>query len=203
MTPPVSRRDFARLFALGGSAALFADPAWARQATAPPPLAPGGAAAGEAFWKSVRAQFVMPPDLAVMNAANLCPASRPVARGADPRDAQRRRRPLAQQPRPADAREGGHAQGAGGVPARHARRDHHHAQHQRVEQPGLERPRPQGRRRGDRPCRQPPEQPQRVEREGQALRLLGGRSCRRRTRTRAWTTTSTPSPRRSRRGRRS
>ena len=40
-------------------------------------LAPGGAAAGEVFWKSVRDQFVMPPDLAVMNAANLCPASRP------------------------------------------------------------------------------------------------------------------------------
>ena len=29
------------------------------------------------FWTSVREQFVMPPDLAVMNAANLCPASRP------------------------------------------------------------------------------------------------------------------------------
>ena len=28
----VSRRNFARLFALGGSAALFSDPAWARQA---------------------------------------------------------------------------------------------------------------------------------------------------------------------------
>ena len=41
------------------------------------PLAIGGAAAGEAFWTSVRDQFVMPPDLAVMNAANLCPASRP------------------------------------------------------------------------------------------------------------------------------
>jgi selenocysteine lyase/cysteine desulfurase len=78
MTPPVSRRHFARLFALGGSAALFADPAWARQAPPPPSLAPGGASAGEAFWTSVREQFVMPPDLAVMNAANLCPASRPV-----------------------------------------------------------------------------------------------------------------------------
>src|SRR5262249_42710262 len=28
-----------------------------------------------AFWKSVREQFVMPPDLGVLNAANLCPAS--------------------------------------------------------------------------------------------------------------------------------
>lgn len=79
MTPAFSRRRFAQVFAFGGSAALFADPAWARQAPAPTPLAPGGAASGEAFWKSVRAQFVMPPDLSVMNAANLCPASRPVA----------------------------------------------------------------------------------------------------------------------------
>ena len=50
MTGPVSRRDFARLFALGGSAALFADPAWARQAPSAPALDAGGAAAGEAFW---------------------------------------------------------------------------------------------------------------------------------------------------------
>jgi selenocysteine lyase/cysteine desulfurase len=78
MTPSVSRRHFARLFALGGSAALFADPAWARQAPPTPPLNPAGASAGEAFWKSVREQFVMPAELSVMNAANLCPASRPV-----------------------------------------------------------------------------------------------------------------------------
>jgi isopenicillin-N epimerase len=74
----VSRRDFTKLFALGGSAALFADPLWAEAAPPRQALAPGGAAAGEAFWKSVRAQFVMPPNLAVMNAANLCPASSPV-----------------------------------------------------------------------------------------------------------------------------
>lgn len=77
MSLPVSRRHFARLFALGGSAALFHDSAWAQQAPPPSPLAPGGAAAGEAFWTSVRAQFIVPPDLGVMNAANLCPASRP------------------------------------------------------------------------------------------------------------------------------
>ena len=77
MTDSVSRRDFGRLFALGGSAALFADRAWARQPSSTPGLDSRGAAAGEAFWQSVRGQFVMPPDLAVMNAANLCPASRP------------------------------------------------------------------------------------------------------------------------------
>ncbi len=78
MPAPVTRRDFARLFAIGGSAALFADPVWAGQAPVAPALVPGGPAAGEAFWTSVRGQFVMPPDLAVMNAANLCPSSRPV-----------------------------------------------------------------------------------------------------------------------------
>jgi isopenicillin-N epimerase len=78
MAAPVSRRDFTRLFALGGSAALFADPAWASQAARAPAFAPGGAASGEAFWKGVREQFVMPADLAVMNAANLCPSSRVV-----------------------------------------------------------------------------------------------------------------------------
>jgi isopenicillin-N epimerase len=73
----VSRRDFARLFAVGGSAALFSDPAWARE-NAQAAFAPTISGSGEAFWKSVRAQFVMPPELGVMNAANLCPASRPV-----------------------------------------------------------------------------------------------------------------------------
>ncbi len=77
MSETVSRRHFARLFAIGGSAALIADPVWARQTAPAPALAPGGPSAGEPFWTSVRGQFVMPPDLAVMNAANLCPASRP------------------------------------------------------------------------------------------------------------------------------
>ena len=78
MAGSVSRRDFARLFAVGGSAALFADPVWAKSATQAPAFNPGSAGSGEAFWKSVREQFVMPADLGVLNAANLCPASRPV-----------------------------------------------------------------------------------------------------------------------------
>jgi selenocysteine lyase/cysteine desulfurase len=77
MAHSVSRRDFARLFAVGGSAALFADPAFARLMPKAVPLPSGGASLGEAFWTDVRDQFVMPPDLAVINAANLCPASRP------------------------------------------------------------------------------------------------------------------------------
>ena len=78
MAASVSRRDFARLFAVGGSAALFADPVWAAQHAQTPPLTTSLSGTGEAFWKSVRAQFVMPPDLGVLNAANLCPAPRPV-----------------------------------------------------------------------------------------------------------------------------
>ena len=78
MAQSVSRRNFAKLFALGGSAALFADPAWAKEYGQAHSATPTIGGTGEAFWKSVRAQFVMPPDLGVLNAANLCPASRPV-----------------------------------------------------------------------------------------------------------------------------
>ena len=72
----ITRRDFTRLFAVGGSAALFAHPEFA--AARPAPLPAAGAPATDAFWDTVRAQFVMPPGLTVMNAANLCPSSRPV-----------------------------------------------------------------------------------------------------------------------------
>ena len=71
----VSRRDFARVLALGG-AGTFLRPgvAWPRAAALPPtPPAPD-----ERFWQTVRDQFVMPPDLAMLNAANLCPSSAPV-----------------------------------------------------------------------------------------------------------------------------
>ena len=79
MAANVSRRNFAKLFAVGGSAALLADPIFAREMAAAGDILPAGPSAGEPFWTSVREQFVMPPDLAVMNAANLCPASRPAA----------------------------------------------------------------------------------------------------------------------------
>jgi len=68
----LSRRDWVRL--LGGSAAalwLPRDLAWA----SPGPLPPAPAAPDEAYWSAVRDQFVMPKDLAVLNAANLCPSS--------------------------------------------------------------------------------------------------------------------------------
>ena len=70
----LSRRDFARLLTLGGSTALMPEPllAW------PPPLQSTPERPDERFWQSVRKQFLMPPDLAVMNAANLCPSPAPV-----------------------------------------------------------------------------------------------------------------------------
>src|SRR5262245_42532989 len=71
----MNRRDFARLLAIGG-AAPFLTPgkAWA----APSDLPPTPASPDERFWSSVREQFVMPPDLTMLNAANLCPSSAPV-----------------------------------------------------------------------------------------------------------------------------
>src|SRR6266852_3098304 len=71
----MNRREFARLLAIGG-AAPFLTPAtaWPRSLDLPPtPASPD-----EKFWMSVRDQFVMPKELTMLNAANLCPSSGPV-----------------------------------------------------------------------------------------------------------------------------
>lgn len=71
----VSRRDFTRFLALTGSAALWPDfPRGLIHA----PLPPTPAEPDEKFWLDVRARFLLPPDLAFVNAANLCPTSLPV-----------------------------------------------------------------------------------------------------------------------------
>jgi selenocysteine lyase/cysteine desulfurase len=71
----VSRRASLRL--LGASAPTL----WlARETTAqarPAPLPPAPATPDERYWEALREQFVMPRDLAVLNAANLCPSSLP------------------------------------------------------------------------------------------------------------------------------
>ena len=69
-----SRRDFARIFALGGSAALFAarPNAWSADTLAP------ASPSDERGWQKIRDQFVMPPDYVCLNAANLCPSPVPV-----------------------------------------------------------------------------------------------------------------------------
>lgn len=83
-----SRRDFARLVALSGTAALFPDTVLASTGThaltvddlgltnAPLPRTPVDP--DEKFWHEVRARFLLPRDLGFMNAANLCPTSLPV-----------------------------------------------------------------------------------------------------------------------------
>jgi isopenicillin-N epimerase len=75
--PVVSRRDFARLVALTGSAAflpsLHPGAALVTSALPPTPEEPD-----EAFWGEVRSRFLLPPDFAFLNAANLCPTSVPV-----------------------------------------------------------------------------------------------------------------------------
>src|SRR5712692_7522616 len=71
----MNRREFARLLAIGG-AAQFVTPelTWARAAKLPStPASPD-----EKFWMSVREQFVMPRELTMLNAANLCPSAGPV-----------------------------------------------------------------------------------------------------------------------------
>ena len=69
----VSRRDFARFLALSGSVFLR-EPllAW------PAPLQQTPERPDEQFWLKVRQQFLMPTELAVLNAANLCPSPAPV-----------------------------------------------------------------------------------------------------------------------------
>ena len=77
MPPPsMNRRDFARLFAAGGSAALLGHPAFGRPASRPraAPLVRRTRTGQEVDWEEVRARFLMPPELSVMNAANLCPS---------------------------------------------------------------------------------------------------------------------------------
>jgi isopenicillin-N epimerase len=71
----VSRREFTRLLALTGSAAMLREfPAGLTQT----PLPPTPAEPTEKFWQDVRARFLMPKDLAFVNAANLCPTPLPV-----------------------------------------------------------------------------------------------------------------------------
>src|SRR6186713_1976057 len=85
-----SRRDFARLLALSGSASLVPSSLLARGRDARDafevsfaPLAQTPANPDEAFWRDVRARFLVPRDLAFLNAANLCPASLPAIEAMD------------------------------------------------------------------------------------------------------------------------
>lgn len=68
----MDRREFTRLFALGGSAALLGHPRF--PGFEAPALASQALRPGAVEWGEVRRQFLMPPDVSVLNAANLCPS---------------------------------------------------------------------------------------------------------------------------------
>src|SRR5437870_5121574 len=72
----MSRRQFAGRLGMAGVGAMLARPAQSVRPQTVAPAAPAGA--GESYWRTVRAQFLMPADLGVMNAANLCPSPAPV-----------------------------------------------------------------------------------------------------------------------------
>ena len=83
--PTLSRRDFARVLAISGSASFLPARAFAQPfvnlgdlgfSSGPLPRTP--AEPDEAYWREVRARFLIPKDVAFFNAANLCPMSVPV-----------------------------------------------------------------------------------------------------------------------------
>lgn len=67
-----TRREFSGALVLGGYAALFARSGQAFEGT---PLRATPAKPDEGFWTDVKSQFLVPREVAVLNAANLCPAS--------------------------------------------------------------------------------------------------------------------------------
>ncbi|MAR44532.1 MAG: hypothetical protein CME03_00045 [Gemmatimonadaceae bacterium] len=76
MNGSIDRREFTRLFAFGGSAALLGHPRF--KGVAAPQLTPDRVRPGAVDWASVREQFLIPEEVTVLNAANLCPAPRQV-----------------------------------------------------------------------------------------------------------------------------
>jgi selenocysteine lyase/cysteine desulfurase len=89
MTPKqsgIDRRTFARMLAFGAPAAAWTAPLAAgvdQGGQAVRPLPPTPSKPDEAFWRAVRQQFLVPADLAILNAANLCPSSLPAIDAAD------------------------------------------------------------------------------------------------------------------------
>jgi isopenicillin-N epimerase len=80
----MNRRDFGRLVALAGSAAIV--PGGARAfgaALTGAALPPTPAAPNEAYWSRVRDQFLVPREVSFLNAANLCPTSLPALQALD------------------------------------------------------------------------------------------------------------------------
>jgi len=76
----LNRRDFARVFALSGTAALLPTRAWAVDDfdVASGPLPPRPLVPDEKYWQDVRSRYLLPRDVIFVNAANLCPSPLPV-----------------------------------------------------------------------------------------------------------------------------
>ena len=78
----LTRRDFARVLALSGSAALLPSRAWSQDdfdvTWDPLPPRPLLGAPDEKFWQDVRGRYLLPRDIIFVNAANLCPSPLPV-----------------------------------------------------------------------------------------------------------------------------
>jgi selenocysteine lyase/cysteine desulfurase len=88
--PSLSRRRFAHLLTLSTTAALFPSRSFGLgRATlddlglTDAPLPPTPPSPDEKFWLDVRARYLVPPDVAFMNAANLCPTPLPVVESLD------------------------------------------------------------------------------------------------------------------------
>jgi selenocysteine lyase/cysteine desulfurase len=88
----LSRRRFAQLLALSGSAAVLPRSVfgltrseWDGIDIPSAPLRPTPIVPDEAFWLDVRARYLLPRDYTFMNAANLCPAPLPVVDALDKR----------------------------------------------------------------------------------------------------------------------
>jgi len=77
----MNRRTFARLIALSGSATLFPGAVFGGMSAAPLGATPDNP--DEAFWRDVRARFLVPRDVTFLNAANLCPTSLPALEALD------------------------------------------------------------------------------------------------------------------------
>jgi selenocysteine lyase/cysteine desulfurase len=75
----VNRRDFGRLVALAGSAVMVPG----RLDLEASPLRATPDTPDEAFWRDVRARFLVPRDVTFLNAANLCPTSLPALEALD------------------------------------------------------------------------------------------------------------------------
>lgn len=76
----LSRRDFTRVFALSGTAALLPSHAWALDDfdVTSEPLPPRPLAPDEKYWQEVRSRYLLPRNVIFLNAANLCPSPLPV-----------------------------------------------------------------------------------------------------------------------------